>query len=248
MPNNTMMPSRLFCPQPLAAGQVVALTRAAAHHAVHVLRLALGDPVILFDGAGGEYAGTIVTLAGGVEVALSDHLSIERESPLQVVLVQSLVATDKMDWLVQKAVELGVAALVPLEAQRCVVRLGGERAAKRIEHLRQVVIAACEQCGRNRVPEVAPLMRLPQFLAAQTAHDGLRLMLAPGATRRLLELAPEQRRIVLLVGPEGGFSDTERQAAEATGFMAASLGPRILRTETAGLAALAALQARFGDF
>lgn len=142
-----MMPTRLFCPQPLVAGQIVALSRASAHHAVHVLRLALGDPVVLFDGAGGEYAGAIVTLAGGVEVALSDHLPIERESPLQVVLAQSLVAADKMDWLVQKAVELGVAALVPLETQRCVVRLGGERAAKRIEHLRQVVIAACEQCG-----------------------------------------------------------------------------------------------------
>jgi 16S rRNA (uracil1498-N3)-methyltransferase len=165
-----------------------------------------------------------------------------------VTLAQALVATDKMDWLVQKAVELGVARIVPLETERAVVRLDGERAAKRIEHLRQVAIAACEQCGRNRLPDVAPVAKLPAFLAACAGGDARTLLLAPGATMRLGEVDPGGRAIVLMIGPEGGFSDGERRAAQAAGFEAVSLGPRVLRTETAGLAALAALQARFGDF
>jgi 16S rRNA (uracil1498-N3)-methyltransferase len=167
-----------------------------------------------------------------------------------MVLAQALVAGEKMDWLVQKAVELGVAAVVPLETERAVVRLdaGSVRAAKRVEHLRQVAIAACEQCGRNRIPEVRPVTGLLQFLAGEAGRDALRLMPSPGAERRLSALPAPPREVVVLIGPEGGLAESERLAAASAGFVPVSLGPRVLRSETAGLAAMAALLARWGDF
>jgi len=242
------MPPRLFCPEPLAAGQVVALPNQAAHHAGRVLRLAIGDDVVLFDGRGGEHAGRITALGRKVRVVLVRHDEVEREAPLRITLAQALVANEKMDWVVQKAVELGVAAIVPLATERSVVRLAGDRAARRVEHLRQVTVAACEQCGRNRVPPVAELARLPDFLAAQAASAAVRLTFDPGAGQRLSTLDLAGREVLLLIGPEGGLSGNETAAAQAAGFLPVALGPRVLRTETAGLAGIAAILARWGDF
>jgi 16S rRNA (uracil1498-N3)-methyltransferase len=246
-----MMPPRFFCPQPIAAGRPFSLPAAVAHHAVRVLRLGVGDELVLFDGSGGEWFGRIGAIGGAsdVRVELDGHDPVSRESLLRTVLVQALLAGDKMDWLVQKAVELGVTRIVPLETERTVVRLSGERATRRVEHLRQVVIAACEQCGRNLVPEVAPLTRMMSFLGAPGGtEEAARLILAPGSPRSLCALDRETRELVLLVGPEGGWSEAELRAAEAARFAAVGLGPRILRAESAGVAALAALQAHAGDF
>lgn len=249
-----MMIPRFFCPPPLHAQRVVGLPEAAAHHALRVLRLRAGDPVVLFDGKGGEYAGRLVEAGRAVRVELGAWRDIERESPLRITLAQALPAGDKMDWIVQKAVELGAVRVVPLAAARSVVRLVGERAARRVEHWRQVAVSACEQCGRNRLPEVLPVLDLRSWLAGlaglaekQGETDGLRLLLSPGgAALRLGEVSP-RGGVALLIGPEGGLTDDESAAAAACGFRAVSLGPRILRTETAGLAALAALAALHGD-
>ncbi len=236
---------RLHCPQPLTTGRVIDLPAAAAHHARRVLRLGQGDPVILFDGLGGEYDGCLV---GDDRVRLDRHHDIEREAPLAITLVQGLPSGDKMDWVVQKAVELGVARIQPLQTRRSLIRLSGERANRRIEHWQQVAVAACEQCGRNRIPEVAPLLELPVFLGYPAPVGEARYLLAPADAASLSSLAPPSAGISLLVGPESGFEDSELLAARAAGFRPLTLGPRILRSETAGLAALAALQGRWGGF
>ena len=240
------MTSRFFCPQPLAPNSLAELPSAAAHHALRVLRLGVGDAVVLFNGAGGEYPGRIVEAGRIVRVQLGDRLDVERESPLDMTLAQALPSGDKMDFVVQKAVELGVARIQPLLASRSVVRLSGERAARRVEHLRQVAISACEQCGRNRLPEIAPILDLRQWLAGLAQDNEIRrLLLSPQGGRRPRELAG--RRFLLLVGPEGGLDKEEAAAARLAGFADLSLGPRILRTETAGPAALAALGGLHGD-
>lgn len=242
-----MLTPRLFCPDPLEARAECVLAGPAAHHAVRVLRLREGDALALFDGGGGEYPATIVAIARDrVEVALAPRLALERESRLPLTLVQALQAADKMDHTVQKAVELGVGRIVPVESRRSVVRLDGVRAAKRVEHWRQIVVAACEQCGRNRLPSVEAIESLPRYLA-RPAGAVTRLFLSPLAECRLADLPPPVA-VELLVGPEGGLAPDEAQAAEAVGYRPVRLGPRILRTETAGMAALAAIHARWGDF
>lgn len=243
-----MTAPRLFCTGPLAAGDYL-LPDAAAHHAARVLRLSAGDPLVLFDGAGGEWPARIVSIArDAVRVNVEAHASVERESPLAVTLVQALQAADKMDYTVQKAVELGVSRIVPVEARRSVVRLDGARADKRVQHWRQVAVAACEQCGRNRVPEIASILPLERALSGLPAADGaLRLTLDPRAGRALAAM-PRPAAATLLIGPEGGFDERELMLADAHAFAGVRLGPRVLRTETAGLAAMAAMQALWGDF
>lgn len=222
----------------------------AARHAAKALRLRVGDEVTLFDGTGGEYLARISTIERErVSVDVLAQRERECESPISVTLVQALQAGEKMDLTVQKAVELGVARIVPVISRRSVVRLEGERAARRVEHWRGVVASACEQSGRNRVPEVAALEGLERWLARVPTPGVLRLMLAPGAERSLQMLAPAAGQpIELLIGAEGGLAPEEMQAAAAAGFVGIRLGPRILRTETAGLAALAAMQCLWGDF
>lgn len=242
-----MMNPRFFCPQPLVPNSLAELPSAAAHHALRVLRLSVGDAVTLFNGEGGEYPGNLVEAGRAVRVQLGDWHAVERESPLDITLAQALPSGDKMDFVVQKAVELGVARIQPLLAARSVVRLSGERAARRVEHLRQVAVSACEQCGRNRLPEIAPILDLRQWLGQLPQDNGLeRLLLSPQGGRRPRELAGA-KRFALLVGPEGGLSEEEAAAARLAGFADLSLGPRILRTETAGPAVLAALGALHGD-
>ena len=243
--------ARFYFRGKLGNGSDVRLPPDAAHHAVRVLRLAVGEPVVLFDGLGGEFEARITRIdRGDVSVKTGAHLAVERESPLHVRLVQGLSSGDRMDLTLQKAVELGVAAIQPVATERSVVKLKDERAQRRAEHWQNLVIAACEQCGRNRVPEVLPLMSLPDWLAQlnmPAPDDEARLLLSPAATTALKALAPVSR-MTLLIGPEGGLSPGETQLAQSRGFKPVRLGPRILRTETAALAALSAIQALWGDF
>jgi len=238
---------RLHVDAPLTAGAVVVLPEAAARHAVRVLRLQVGEVVVLFNGRGGEYTAAIESIGkAAVTVRIEAFSATERESPLEVTLVQGLSSSDRMDLTVQKSVELGVRAIQPVAAEKSVVRLTGERAAARCEHWQRVAIAACEQCGRNRIPEIRPLLPLARYAAPAGAQ---KLVLAPDATRGLKQAVHgDAAAIVLAVGPEAGFSEAEERALVAAGFEPVSLGPRILRTETAAPAALAALNALRGDF
>jgi 16S rRNA (uracil1498-N3)-methyltransferase len=243
-----MTRARFFSSAALAAGQQVPLDDAAAHHASHVLRLRVGDPVVLFDGRGGEYRAVLTQVEKKHVLArIDEHLPIERESPLNVVLVQAVSARERMDVTLQKAVELGVARVQPVMAQRGVVKLSGERAEHRVQHWQQVVISACEQCGRNRVPLVSPLLTLTDYLQ-RPPSTRVRWLLSPAADQVLRTLPRPADGVELLVGPEGGFTPQEEQAAGAAGFVALRLGPRVLRTETAAPALLAALQVLWGDF
>lgn len=242
---------RFYCREALAPAAHVELPEPVARHAVRVLRLPPGAPMVLFDGRGGEYLAHIERIERDrVLVELAGWTEIERESPLSVTLIQALQAGEKMDFTIQKAVELGVRDIVPVESRRSVLKLAGERAAKRVAHWQGVVAAACEQCGRNQVPLVAPLERLDRWLArpAGSADSApLRLLLAPDAENTLADIALATN-VQLLIGAEGGLDPQEIAAARQVGFQAVRMGPRVLRTETAGLAALAVLQALWGDF
>ncbi len=242
-----MMNPRFFCSVPLAAGSNIDLPPEVAHHADRVLRLKAGDAITLFNGDGSEFPSVLLSLGKSARAELGPRLEPARESPLKLTLVQSLAAADKMDWVLQKAVELGVAGFKPVSSTRSVVKLVGDRAEKRVEHWRHIVAAACEQCGRNVLPSVADLQTLSRHLAAPAPAGTLRLFLSPTAPARLSDL-PRPAAVELLVGPEGGFTDAEEECARVVGYQPVRLGPRVLRTETAGLAALAALQLQWGDF
>ena len=238
---------RFYCRAALAPGAHIELPEPVARHAVRVLRLPPGAPLVLFDGRGGEYPAHIERIERDrVMVVLGAWREIERETPLAITLVQALQAGDKMDFTIQKAVELGVRHIVPVDSRRSVMRLAGERAAKRVAHWQGVVAAACEQCGRNQVPLVAPLEKLENWLA-KPAPGALRLMLMPNAEQTLASITPATE-VQLLIGAEGGLDPQEVLAAQQAGFQGVRLGPRVLRTETAGLAALAAMQTLWGDF
>lgn len=240
---------RFHCPVPLAPGALIELPEGVAHHARKVLRMKSGDALVLFDGAGGEWRATLKVGAGKTAQALIGEPSdVERESPLTVTLVQALPAGDKMDWIVEKCVELGVAAIQPVAAKRSVIRLAADRMARRVAHWNAIAVAACEQCGRNRVPAVLPILDLPHYLAAAQAQNVHRLLLAPQGPHTLHDLSAPANACHVMVGPEGGWDEGEIAAAHAAGFIAVRLGPRILRTETAGVALLAAMQALWGDF
>jgi 16S rRNA (uracil1498-N3)-methyltransferase len=243
-----MSDPRFYVADTLAAPSTLALPESAAHHAAHVLRLRSGDGVTLFNGHGGEYVARITAIGKhDVTVAIERHDPVERESPLSVTLVQALSSGERMDLTIQKAVELGVQRIVPVESERSVVRLKGERAEKRVAHWRQVVISACEQCGRNRIPEVRMIAPLAVWLAAEVSV-AQRWVLLPGAETALRDLPRPQQPIELLVGPEGGLTVAEADAARHAGYQPLRLGPRVLRTETAAPALLAAIQALWGDF
>lgn len=247
-----MSTPRFYCPDLAVGRRRVALPDAASHHAARVLRLKVGDPVTLFDGRGGEWDAAIARVdPRGVEVEAGAERAAAAEPTLHVTLAQGLCAQDKMDWVVQKAVELGASAIQPLAAERSVIRLAPERAERRQRHWQAVVVSACEQSGRTLIPDVAPVRSLAQWLDVLDAapeRGGLRLMLSPHAGVPMAQLADSVAGVSLLVGPEGGLSEREVAMAQAAGFRAVRLGPRILRTETAALAALAALQTLWGDW
>lgn len=227
----------------LASGATVALSQSAAHHALRVLRLRDGDAVTLFDGAGGEWRASIVAKGrGGAQARVLAHDPVERESPLAVTLVLATLATDAMDYAVRKAVELGVAAIVPVVASRS---QGGAAREKRVDHWRRIAVAACEQCGRNRVPPIDTPRPLSAWL---TARDARRtgIVFAPDGDASLADL-DVGGSVEILIGPEGGFDAAELAAAKLAGLRVVALGPRVLKAETACVAALAALQTLRGD-
>jgi 16S rRNA (uracil1498-N3)-methyltransferase len=242
------MTARFFCPPPLVAGAEIALPSSAAHHSAQVLRLRVGDAVTLFDGEGGEYGAQIARVTPrAVSLRVVERRAIERESPLSITLVQALVSAERMDYAIQKAVELGAVAIAPVATARSVTRLDGARAHRRTEHWRQIVIASCEQCGRNRLAAVHAPCELREWLR-RPSKASLRLLLAPSAAQSLADWSAPAEPIELLVGPEGGLAPDEEAAALDAGFRGVRLGPRILRTETAGPAMLAAMNALWGDW
>jgi len=242
--------TRIHVPGALAAGTQIDLPAQAGTHLMRVLRLEAGAPLTLFNGLGGEYAATLLPANGRQVMArVTSHDAVERESPLAVTLLQGIARGERMDLIVQKATELGVARIVPVLAERSIVKLdAGQRERKR-EHWQAIAVAACEQCGRNRVPAICEPRAFGDSLQDLPA-ESLRCLLAADGGRALTEAVVQARHqpIVLLIGPEGGLSESERGFAQVNGFIACRMGPRIMRTETAGLAALAALQAVAGDF
>jgi 16S rRNA (uracil1498-N3)-methyltransferase len=238
--------NRVHVEVPVGGRVHVDLDGSAANHVARVLRLRAGDALILFDNAGGEYTANVVSFGRDtVRVAVGEHRPTNRESPLRVTLVQGISRGERMDVVVQKATELGVWRIVPVLTERTVVRLNEAQAANRLRHWRAIAIAACEQSGRNQVPEISVPLRLQEFLVSDLP-DGLRLLLNPDGGLKAKDL-PASDAATLLIGPEGGLSEGERTAASAAQFKGLSLGPRILRTETAALAALAIIQQQLGD-
>ncbi|MFN0316081.1 MAG: 16S rRNA (uracil(1498)-N(3))-methyltransferase [Burkholderiales bacterium] len=240
---------RFFCEAPLSAGMQRELPAAAAHHAARVLRLKADDAVRLFCGDDSEWHGVITRIERDrvwVRVNQAELRSVE--SALHIALAQGMSSREKMDLTLQKATELGVSEIFPVITQRSVVKLSDERADRRLEHWQGVVAAACEQCGRNKLPVIHGVQRFDQWLGAlPKTSPGLRLLLSPAGSIRLKDIAPPER-ILLLVGPEGGLTPEERELAQRFSFQPVVLGPRVLRTETAALATVAAMHALWGDF
>ena len=238
------MPPRLFIDRPLTAGAVFALPAGPARH-VQVLRLQPGATLTLFDGSGAEAAASVVQMGRSeVTVQTGARVAVDRELPFQVTLALGMPANERMDALVEKATELGVSAIQPLLCQRSVLRLAGERAQKKVAHWQAVALAACEQSGRTRVPVIAPVLGLPQWLRALPADARSRWLLGFRDAQPIAALAMAPAGVVCLSGPEGGLSPDEEDAARAAGFAAVSLGPRVLRADTAPLALLAHLGLR----
>jgi 16S rRNA (uracil1498-N3)-methyltransferase len=238
---------RIHVPVPLRSGSSVTLPESAAQHLQKVLRLGAGDPITLFDGSGRDFEGVVeVAARTGTTVRVGPGHAVNRESPLSITLLQGISRGPRMDTVMQKATELGVTAIQPIQAARSVVRLDEERSQTRLEHWQRIVISACEQCGRSIVPVVRPVCTLDAALAALLAGT-VCITLDPAGESGLASRLGNGRLIALAVGPEGGFDETEIGLLVRAGFRGLRLGPRILRTETAPLAALAVLQYQGGD-
>ncbi|WP_346837962.1 16S rRNA (uracil(1498)-N(3))-methyltransferase [Microbulbifer sp. SAOS-129_SWC] len=240
---------RIYSAEPLAGRDAVELDENASRHLVKVLRLAPGRPLVLFDGSGGEYRAELLESGKRARVQLGDFTADDRESPLALTLAIGISRGDRFDWVIQKATELGVARIQPLFTERCEVKLSGDRLQKKLGHWRQIAVSACEQCARNRVPEIAEPQKFTHFLQQPPAVD-LQLVLHHRTDKQLRDLETERGRpqsALLLVGPEGGLSQAEIDAALAQSFAPLRLGPRVLRTETAPVAALSVLQYQWGD-
>ena len=237
---------RFFYPLPLTIGEQVTLPDTVAHHC-HVLRLNPGDTIVLFNGTGGSYVASLTSIdkkRAAAEVKTFD--SSEVELPYAITLAQALPESSKMDWIIEKAIELGAAGIQPLAAQRCVMRLSGERAEKRRLHWQGVIESASEQCGRNRLAQLGEVSDFKQWIAQQDMHK--RLFLSPRADHSLADWVKHHpaQALTIMIGPEGGFSEQEEQLALQHGAIGLSMGSRVLRTETAGLAALASITALWG--
>jgi 16S rRNA (uracil1498-N3)-methyltransferase len=239
--------NRVYCDRTLAAGQQVELPESAAYHVARVLRLRAGAPLTAFDGSGHDYRCEIVAIEGDtVRVAVGERTPGLRDSPLGITLVQAVSRSERMDWTLQKATELGVRTIVPVISSRSVVRLDERQAERKLRHWKAIVAGACEQSGRSTVPEVRNPVDLARFLA-EAPREGQRFVLSPAGPASLAGLASTAARVELLIGPEGGLDDHEIESAARAGFSPVRLGPRVLRTETAGIVALAVLQALWGD-
>lgn len=236
---------RFYCPELGQPQTVMALPESVHRHAVQVLRLKAGAQLRLFDGQGRELEATLsLAERKRSEVQLHSELAIQSESPLDITLLQGISRGERMDFAIQKAVELGVRTIIPVVTERCNVQLSKERAEKRLKHWQGVLMSACEQSGRAFMPDLLPVTSLNEAMAASTAP--LKLVLDPQARQRFHSL-PQPQALTLLIGPEGGLSDAEISQAEQSGFTSVQFGPRILRTETAAVAALAVVQTLWGD-
>jgi len=243
-----MRVSRVHVPDLLIPGSRHTIKGDAANHIARVLRLTLGDPLTLFDGRGGEHAARIEGLRqGAVVVAVGELSAADRESPLSLTLAQGVSRGERMDWVVQKATELGVSRVVPLLTGRSVVRLDAKQSERKLRHWQGIAVGACEQSGRNRIPDIAAPLGLHDFLRGSNDERATRLLLSPSGALGFGELQSLDGGVIVLIGPEGGLAESEQHAALDAGFVAVRLGPRILRTETAAIAALTLLQHRFGD-
>ncbi len=240
--------TRVHVEAPLSVGSRIAVEGTAANHIARVLRLRAGDALTLFNGNGAEFAATIEELhRDAAMVRIDTERAVSRESPLSLTLAQGISRGERMDWILQKATELGGSRIVPLFTERSVVRLDSRQAERKLQHWRAVAIAACEQCGRNRVPEIALPTDLFEFLRSATQPRTTRLLLSPNAAASIDEVGADTAGITVLIGPEGGLTDDEQEVALRSGFTPVRMGPRILRTETAAIAALCILQQRLGD-
>ena len=239
--------TRVYVEEPLAAGRSCSLKGSAANHIMRVLRLRDGDALTLFDGRGGEYGARITGFTkDSVQVDVQEHRDAERESALDLTLAQGISRGERMDWVMQKATELGVTRIVPVITERTVVKLDERQSERKVEHWRAIVIAACEQSGRNRLPEVATPCSFREVLRPPDRGDARRLLLSPTGSLNARDLALSGS-VTILVGPEGGLSPEEQDLAIDAGFEQVRMGPRVLRTETAAIAALTILQHDYGD-
>jgi 16S rRNA (uracil1498-N3)-methyltransferase len=248
--------TRVYVDAPVSAGKRLLLEGSAANHVARVLRLRVGDALTLFNGGGGEFGARIDEIhRDSVLVSVAEHRSSDRESSLSLTLAQGVSRGERMDWVIQKATELGTSRIVPVFTKRSVVRLDERQAERKLQHWRAIAIAACEQSGRNRIPELTEPMDFYGLLASTPPPGAAaltRLLLSPSGDARLDDLegvgtGSPAAGIVVLIGPEGGLEDIEQEAALAAGFKAVRLGPRVLRTETAAMAALTIIQHHFGD-
>jgi len=238
---------RVYVGTPAVAGKMLVVEGSAANHITRVLRLRSGDRLTIFDGSGGEFAARIEELRKeAVLVAVQERRALERESPLSLTLLQGISRGERMDWVIQKATELGTSRIVPVFTKRSVVRLDDKQSERKLQHWRGIAVAACEQCGRNRIPEVTAPVDFFESLRPNTT-GATRLLLSPGGDLRIDDLEGVGGGISVLIGPEGGLEDVEQEAAITAGFKAVRLGPRVLRTETAAIAALTIIQHQFGD-
>ena len=237
---------RVFTTQPLSIGGMIQLEVGVARHLTSVLRMMQGQNVILFDGHGGEYNAELTDVKkGAARAKVGEFVDTDRESPLKIELAIGVSRGERMDWIVQKATELGVTGIMPLFTERCEVKLNAERLEKKTRHWQQVGVSACEQCQRNTLPVIQPAVSLEQYLS--TANEGLKLVLHHRSSQRLNEMRNQNNHVTLLVGPEGGLSEREISLANNTGFSPLAIGPRVLRTETAPLAAISIIQSLWGD-
>ena len=251
--------TRVYVDAPVTAGKRVVVEGSAANHIARVLRLRSGDSLTVFDGSGGEFGARIEEFRKeAVVVAVEEHRPLDRESPLPLTLVQGISRGERMDWIIQKATELGASRIVPVFTKRSVVRLDEKQAERKLQHWRAIAVAACEQCGRNRIPDLAVPVDFFDMLAGDPSGrpdsagrtdsaGSTRLLLSPTGELRIDDLQDVGKGITVLIGPEGGLEDVEQEAAVTAGFKAVRLGPRVLRTETAAIAALTIIQRYFGD-
>jgi 16S rRNA (uracil1498-N3)-methyltransferase len=240
--------TRVHVEAPLASGKRVAVEGSAANHIMRVLRLRAGDAVTLFNGNGAEFAASIQEFRKDfVVVEVKEERAVDRESPLSITLGQGISRGERMDWILQKATELGGTRIVPVATERSVVRLDAKQAEKKLQHWRGIAIAACEQCGRNKVPEITLPTDIFEFVGSAAGSTATRLLLSPTSDASIDEVCVDAAGVTLLIGPEGGLTEDEREVAQRAGFTAVRMGSRVLRTETAAIAALTILQHRFGD-
>lgn len=239
--------TRVHVPDPLTSGRRHTIEGDAANHIARVLRLEPGALLTVFDGRGGEYAARIEALRkNAVIIEVQERSPASRESSLSLTLAQGISRGERMDWVVQKATELGVSRIIPVLTERTVVKLDSKQSERKLAHWHGIAVAACEQSGRDKIPDIVAALPLHDFLRAIDPQT-TRLLLSPTGTQRVTDLKAPERKIVVLIGPEGGLAEPEQRSAIGAGFFAVRMGPRVLRTETAAVAALTLLQHQFGD-